>query len=102
MPCGSEPLEAVVVCESGVEVPGVAVAEGDFCGWSTMVDCEDEREKVLEKGAPRWVSLSSGTRQSHCSLHAPGRRLLLVNFHDMVSDVGLHDVVARIGQDQVE
>ena len=92
----------MVVCESGVEVPGVAVAEGDFCGWSTMVDCEDEREKVLEKGAPRWVSLSSGACQSHCGLSALNHDLLLVNFHDMLSDVGLHDVVARIGQDQVE
>jgi len=37
-------------------VPGVAV--GDFAGASgVMVDWEDEREKVLARGA-RWVSLS--------------------------------------------
>lgn len=38
-------------------MPGVAV--GDFAGASgVMVDWEDEREKVLARGA-RWVSLSS-------------------------------------------
>lgn len=37
-------------------MPGVAV--GDFAGASgVMVDWEDEREKVLARGA-RWVSLS--------------------------------------------
>lgn len=69
MPCGSAPLEAVVTVESelGVVVPDVPVAEGDFCGWSVMVDWDEEREKVLEKGAPRWVSLSSAQRQ--CQSH---------------------------------
>lgn len=47
----------------GVWVPGVVVPDGDFCGWSVIVDWEEEREKVLENGAPRWVSLSSGTCQ---------------------------------------
>lgn len=88
MPCGSaEPLEAVVDCESGVEVPGVVVAEGDFCGWSMMVDCEEEREKVLENGAPRWVSLSSSGCQYATTCACSCHRLLLVNFHDMLSDV---------------
>lgn len=50
----------------GVCVPGVAVAEGDFCGGSTIVDCDEEREKVFAKGAPKWVSFS-----------------FLVSFHDM-------------------
>jgi len=50
-------------------VPGVVVAEGDFAGASlVIVDCEEEREKVLASGA-RCVSLSSilqGQYQIHC------------------------------------
>lgn len=67
MPCGSAaPFEAVEVEDGVLEVwvPGAAVVvAGAFCAESTMVDCDEEREKVLEKGAPRWVSLSSVVRQ---------------------------------------
>lgn len=45
--------------ESGVERPGVVEPDGDLAGASgVMVDCEEEREKVLARGA-RCVSLSS-------------------------------------------
>ena len=57
IPCGSDPLLCVVACDIG----GVCgpEASGDFCGASgVMVDCEEEREKVLARGA-RCVSLSS-------------------------------------------
>lgn len=58
--CASEPLllGAVELWLRGVDVPGVDVAEGDFEGASVMVDWEEEREKVLARGA-RCVSLSS-------------------------------------------
>lgn len=68
MPCGSAaPLEGVAVEAGvlGVWLPGVIVVAGDICAESTMVDCDEERENVLEKGAPRWVSLSSVVRVSH-------------------------------------
>lgn len=89
MPCGSAaPLEGVVVEDGalGVWLAGVVVVvAGDFCAESTMVDCDEDREKVLEKGAPRWVSLSSVLRQ----LTVPkalltDNRILLVSFHDML------------------
>lgn len=68
----------------GVCVPGVAVAEGDFCGGSTIVDCDEEREKVFAKGAPRWVSFNSGRSQLAVPSSAfTACRILLVSFHDM-------------------
>lgn len=52
--CASAPL--LLGTGVGVLVPE---AVGDLAGASgTMVDCEEEREKVLARGA-RWVSLSS-------------------------------------------
>lgn len=51
----------------------------------TMVDWEEEREKVLARGA-RWVSLSSG----HVALANAGyvrvqrHGVLLVSFHDIL------------------
>lgn len=76
MPCGSAaPFEAVEVEDGVLEVwvPGaVVVVAGAFCAESTMVDCDEDREKVLEKGAPRWVSLS-----------------FLVSFHDMLVPVAV-------------
>lgn len=62
---------AVVVCESGVWAPGVPVDEGVFWDWSARVDCDEEREKVLEKGAPRWVSFSSAECQCPVELPLP-------------------------------
>lgn len=59
MPCVSDPLLALVgACViGGVLRPEVV---GDFVSASgVMVDWEEEREKVLARGA-RWVSLSSG------------------------------------------
>lgn len=60
--CASEPLldgARVEDWESGVERPGVVEPDGDLAGASgVMVDCEEEREKVLARGA-RCVSLSS-------------------------------------------
>lgn len=46
------------------EAAEVAVV-GDFGGASGLIaDCDEDRENVLEKGAPRWVSLSSVDGQS--------------------------------------
>ena len=40
-------------------MPGVALDDGGFADTSgAMVDCEEEREKVLASG-PSWVSLNS-------------------------------------------
>ena len=61
MPWTSAPLLGAGVGCGGVEVGAVAVtvALGDLAGSSeVMVDWEEEREKVLARGA-RWVSLSS-------------------------------------------
>lgn len=65
MPWGSEPLDApdADAVDCGVCVPGVVDEDGGFCCWSVIVDCEEVREKVLEKGAPRWVSFNSTARQ---------------------------------------
>jgi len=65
MPCVSAPLllAAVVVWLRGVCVPGVVDADGDLAGVSAMVDWEEDREKVLARGA-RCVSLSSMRRIS--------------------------------------
>ena len=94
MPCVSEPLllAAVVLWLRGVDVPGVEVPEGAFAeALSTMVDWEEEREKVLARGA-RCVSLSSvqvsipyprGTRQLE-DRQGKWRDLLFVSFHDMM------------------
>lgn len=57
--CASAPLllGAVDTWETGVWVPGVVVV--DLAGASGgIVDCEEEREKVLARGA-RCVSFSS-------------------------------------------
>jgi len=62
--CASEPLfDGAMVddCESGVEAPGVVLPDGDLTGASVIVDWEEEREKVLARGA-RCVSLSSTSR----------------------------------------
>lgn len=59
--CVSAPLLV-----GAAEVTGVCVPEevGDLAGASgVMVDWEEEREKVLARGA-RWVSFSSISRQS--------------------------------------
>jgi hypothetical protein len=54
-----------------------------LAGWSpTMVDVDDERLKVLARGA-RCVSLSSADRQQRQQAGAP--HALLVSFHDMVA-----------------
>jgi len=65
MPCTSAPLPVggVELWLSGVRLPGVVEAEGDFAGASLMADWEEEREKVLARGA-RCVSLSSMHRVS--------------------------------------
>lgn len=56
--CASAPL--LLAVGTGVLVPE---AVGDLAGASgVMVDCEEEREKVLARGA-RWVSLSSTRSQ---------------------------------------
>lgn len=58
--CVSAPL---LDCGTGVLVP--EEVEGDFAGAAAsgvMVDWEEEREKVLARGA-RWVSLSSAYSQ---------------------------------------
>ena len=81
-------------------MPGVAV--GDFAGASgVMVDWEDEREKVLARGA-RWVSLSSeqdGQFYARCSSacftlggsnDGTLRHLLFVSFQDMVMEFPDH------------
>ena len=45
-------LIAVEVWEVGVCVPGVKLDKGDFAGASGVIaDCEEEREKVLARGA---------------------------------------------------
>lgn len=93
MPCGSAaPLEGVAVEDGVLEVwlAGVVVVAGVFCAESTMVDCDEERENVLEKGAPRWVSLSSVLHQLHIpSPLLTDKRLLLVSFHDMLVPVAV-------------
>jgi len=68
--CASEALldGARVDCDNGVEVPGVVGPDDDLTGASgVMVDCEEEREKVLARGA-RCVSFNSVQHQvSYCS-----------------------------------
>lgn len=51
--CASLPLLLVLCCrlEVGVWVPGVGGPDGDLAGTSVMVDWEEEREKVLARGA---------------------------------------------------
>jgi len=66
----SLPLLLVLCCkfEVGVWIEGVVDPEGDFAGASVvMVDCEEDREKVLARGA-RCVSFN-----------------FLVSFHDMLA-----------------
>ena len=57
----SPPLLLVLCCrfEVGAWMDGVVEPEGDFAGASVvMVDCEEDREKVLARGA-RCVSFNS-------------------------------------------
>lgn len=75
---------------------GVLAPEGDFAGASVvMVDCEEEREKVLASGA-RCVSFNSvvcqhdGVESEQCqpnidvgTFEQHWRDVLLVSFHDM-------------------
>jgi len=69
----SPPLLLVLCCrfEVGAWMDGVVEPEGDFAGASVvMVDCEEDREKVLARGA-RCVSFN-----------------FLVSFHDMLAAKG--------------
>ena len=102
--CVSLPL-LLVLCwrlEVGAGVEGVVEPEGDFAGASVvMVDWEEEREKVLARGARcvsfNSVDLSASRRRGgmkpwermRADQGGIGDDVLLVSFHDMAAVAGV-------------
>lgn len=72
-------------CEGVVVAVEAAEEEEDACEVvsAAMVDVDEEREKALAKGVPKWVSFS-----------------FLVNFHDMLGELFELGKVARPNEEK--